>query len=83
MEAHKERKEELEKGKETKKGSKNVANEEYSKGSKSKLDEQVTKRIIGEFIIPSNGNNENEKAQVPNDVLAFSRSVNKIDSLLE
>ncbi|OIV98388.1 hypothetical protein TanjilG_16715 [Lupinus angustifolius] len=74
MEAHKEMKEELEKG------SKNVAKEDNN--NRSKLDDQVTKRIIGEFIIPS-GNNENGKAQVPQDVLAFSRSVNKVDSSLE
>ncbi|CAL0304766.1 unnamed protein product [Lupinus luteus] len=80
MEAHKEMKEELEKGKETKNGSKNVAKEE---NNRSKLNDQVTKRVIGEFIIPSSGNNENEKAQTPNDVLAFSRSVNKVDSSLE
>lgn len=81
MEAHKERKEQVENEESTRKGSgKNIiSNQINDDGSNKELEsDTVTKRIIRDNII-SNG----ETAQAPNDVLAFSRSVHKVDSSLE
>jgi len=76
MEAHKEKREEVEKEEEIKGGSKNSNEEE--KGRKG---ETVSKRVIGESII-SDGSDK-ERAETPHDILAFSRSFCNIDSSLE
>ncbi|WVZ19264.1 hypothetical protein V8G54_006586 [Vigna mungo] len=65
MEAHKEKREEMEKEEEMKRGSKNSNKEE--KGSKG---ETVSKRMIGESIISDAG--DKQRAQTPYDVLVFS-----------
>lgn len=72
MEAHKEKREEME----MKRGSKNSNKEE--KGSKG---ETVSKRMIGESIISDGG--DKQRAQTPHDVLVFSRCVRNIDSSIE
>ncbi|CAK8531912.1 unnamed protein product [Lathyrus sativus] len=81
MEAHKERKEKVEKDNTTRGISekKIIDNQINDDRCKRELEcDKVSKRIICDSII-SNG----EKAQDPNDVLAFSRSVNNVDSSLE
>jgi len=82
MEAHKERKEQVENEEKTTIGSgkKITSNQINGDRSKKELEESdtVTKKIIRDNTI-SNG----ETAQTPNDVLAFSRSVHKVDSSLE
>ncbi|RHN73471.1 hypothetical protein MtrunA17_Chr2g0298831 [Medicago truncatula] len=78
MEAHKERNEQVEKEENTR-GSEKIVDNKINDRCKRELEnDTVTKRIIRDNII-SNG----ETAQAPNDVLAFSRSVHKVDSSLE
>ncbi|KAF7837970.1 hypothetical protein G2W53_006452 [Senna tora] len=74
MEAHKERKEQVEREEGKKHKYENMNNEEEKK--KSEIG-GAAKRIIGESII-SSGNKE-----APDDVLAFSRSVHNVDSSLQ
>ncbi|RDX58124.1 hypothetical protein CR513_62581, partial [Mucuna pruriens] len=74
MEAHKEKREQVEKEEEIKRGwRKSSGNEENERKGES-----VSKRVIRESIV-----SDNERAQTPNDVLAFSRSVHNVDSSLE
>jgi len=77
MEAHKEKKEQVEKEEQMKRESRKTSYEENEKKG-----ETVTKRVIRESIV-SGGGSENESAQEPHDILAFSRSVCNVDSSLE
>ena len=80
MEAHKERREQVEKEEEImRRGSRKTSNEDNDRSNK--LGDPVTQRVIRETVV--SGHNENERAQHPNDVLAFSRSVHNVDSSLE
>ncbi|BAT80112.1 hypothetical protein LR48_Vigan04g007000 [Vigna angularis] len=76
MEAHKEKREEMEKEEEMKTGLKNSNKEEN--GSKGQT---VSKRMIGESIISDGG--DKQRAQTPHDLLVFSRCVRDIDSSTE
>lgn len=81
MEAHKERKEKVEKESTTRgiPEKENVSNKINDDRCKRELEsDEVTKRIINDNIISSG-----ETVQDPNDVLAFSRSVHNVDSSLE
>lgn len=74
-----------EKWQETIKGSDNIAKEENNNRSNVEVenDDPITKRIIRDQSIISGRDNHNERAQAPDDVLAFSRSVQNVDSSLE
>ncbi|KAK2395483.1 hypothetical protein QL285_057219 [Trifolium repens] len=82
MEAHKEKKEQVEKQEDNKRGSRmKKISDQINDDVKCKRElesDTMIKRIIRDNII-SNG----ETAQAPNDVLAFSRSVHNVDSSLE
>lgn len=87
MEAHKEKTEQLEKEEEIRREvGKNSNKDGSSTSNKMETDQgdTVTKRLIRECIVPAGeGNDSDKKAQAPHDVLAFSRSVDKVDSSLE
>ncbi|KAI4344478.1 hypothetical protein L6164_011699 [Bauhinia variegata] len=79
MEAHKERKEQVKREEEEmRKGSGNkiIVGEENKSGM-----DPVAKRIIRDSIISDDSGNQ--RARAADDVLAFSRSVNKVDSSME
>nr|KYP46740.1 hypothetical protein KK1_031644 [Cajanus cajan] len=73
MEAHKEKREQIKKEEEMKRG---------TKSSNKENDETVMKRVICESIV-SGGGGEGERVQTLDDVLAFSRTVRNVDSSLE
>ncbi|XLS51196.1 hypothetical protein HN51_011873 [Arachis hypogaea] len=75
MEAHKERREQVEKDEGSKK-------KEDNNNVNKLTGETVTQRVVRENVVSSIGH-ENERAQDTNDVLAFSRSVHNVDSSLE
>ncbi|KAK7329121.1 hypothetical protein VNO77_23267 [Canavalia gladiata] len=77
METHKEKREEIEKEEEKRNGSRKINNEENERKG-----DTMSKRVIRESIVSGGGKN-NERAQAPQDILAFSRSVRNVDSLLE
>ncbi|KAJ1439833.1 hypothetical protein SESBI_02055 [Sesbania bispinosa] len=86
MEAHKERKEQIEKEEDIRRGSrKQISNDDINDKSKVEVKgDTVTKRVIREFIVSGDGSDNNEnRAQAPHDVLAFSRTVHNVDSSLE
>lgn len=76
MEAHKERKEQVEKEQEKKRESNQISNDDKCK-------REVESDTMAKIIIRENTISSGERAQDPNDVLAFSRSVHNIDSSLE
>ncbi|ONI27189.1 hypothetical protein PRUPE_1G073300 [Prunus persica] len=88
MEAHKERREQMmeEESKRKEGGKKNGAAGSAESLCKKKTNDgfdPAAKAIIEECIISHEGEEGGGRAKNPDDVLAFSRSVNKIDSSLE
>ncbi|KAJ8755927.1 hypothetical protein K2173_024472 [Erythroxylum novogranatense] len=81
MEANRERREELEKKEALKDDSNGSRSQQLKKPSTTGFD-PITKQIIRESIVSGSGQLE-EDSQNPDDVLVFSRSVEKIDSSLE
>lgn len=94
MEAHKERREQLQKDREETDESREghhrggaIKKTDSSDGARTgplKLPiDPVTKALIRESIVTAAASDSAEEDRRPDDVLAFSRSVNKIDSSLE
>ena len=57
--------------------------DEMNKKQKSEDEDTMMKKVIRETIISSGASNKDKTANVPDDILAFHRSVQNVDSSLE